>query len=100
MSVAFEMRWLDFALALIALEAMALLAWRWTTGAGPRALIANLAAGGLLLLVARELAAGGGLAAGAALTAALVAHGFDLAARWEHRPKHGEANKNQPVDGV
>ena len=95
MSVALATRGLDLALALIALEAMALLAWRWATGAGPRALIANLAAGGLLLLVARELAAGDGLAAGAALTAALVAHGFDLAARWERKPKRERPRRRQ-----
>jgi hypothetical protein len=91
---AFDVRWLDLALAMIAFEAMALLAWRWATGRGPKslALIANLAAGAFLVIVARELVAGGGaLVAVAALSAALVAHGLDLAARWESQPKPGTA---------
>ncbi len=87
---AFDPRWLDLALALIALEGAGLLAWRLAVGEGPRpgALVANLAAGAFLLIVARELVTGGGaLATIAALTAALVAHGFDLASRWERKPK-------------
>jgi hypothetical protein len=86
----FDPRWLDLALALIALEGAGLLAWRLATGQGPKpaGLIANLAAGAFLLIVARELLTGAGaLAALAALTAALVAHGFDLAGRWERKPK-------------
>jgi len=82
----FDPRLVDLALALIALEGVALLAWRLAKGAGPRpvSLIANLLAGAFLLLVARDLLTGAGpLATGAALTAALVAHVFDLAARWE-----------------
>jgi hypothetical protein len=84
----FDPRLLDLALALIGLEGFALVAWRLARGAGPRPapLIANLAAGGLLLLVARDLLTGAGaLATGAALSGALVAHGLDLAARWEPR---------------
>jgi hypothetical protein len=86
----FDPRLIDLALALIALEGVALLGWRLTKGAGPRpaALIANLLAGALLLFVARELLTGAGaLAIGAALAAALVAHGIDLAARWESGPR-------------
>jgi hypothetical protein len=97
----FDVRWLDLALAMIALEAMALLAWRWATGQGPRslALIANLAAGAFLVIVARELVAGGGaLVAVAALSAALVAHGLDLAARWERKPKPGTATAARMTD--
>jgi len=81
---------LDLALALIAIEGVALLAWRRLKGEGPRpaALIANLAAGAFLLIVARELWSGaGGVWIATPLTAALVAHGFDLVARWEHKPK-------------
>ena len=88
----FDPRLIDLALALIALEGFALVAWRRVRGAGPRpaALIANLLAGAMLLLVARDLLTeAGAFATGAALTAALVAHGFDLAARWE-----GKARKN------
>jgi hypothetical protein len=82
----FDPRLIDLALALIALEGFALIAWRWAKGAGPRpaTLVANLLAGAMLLLVARDLLTGAGaLATGAALTAALVAHVFDLVARWE-----------------
>jgi hypothetical protein len=84
---------LDLALALIALEGIALIAWRRLKGEGPRpaALIANLAAGAFLLIVARELWIGaGGIWIAAPLTAALVAHGFDLVARWERKPRPEE----------
>ena len=84
----FDPRLVDLALALIALEGAALIAWRLANGAGPRPapLIANLLAGAMLLLVARDLLTGAGaLATGAALTAALVAHLADLAARWERK---------------
>jgi hypothetical protein len=97
----FDVRWLDLALATIALEGAALLAWRWATGQGPRplALIANLAAGAFLVIVARELVAGGGgIVAVAALSAALVAHGLDLAARWERKPRRGTAAAAQATD--
>ena len=85
---ALDPRFFDLALALIALEGAALLAWRRMKGEGPepRALVANLAAGALLLLVARALLTGASaLWTVAALTAALVAHGLDLAARWERK---------------
>jgi hypothetical protein len=81
---------LDLALALIVLEGVALIAWRRLRGEGPRpgALIANLAAGAFLLIVARELWIGAdGVWIAAPLTAALVAHGVDLVARWENKPK-------------
>ena len=81
---------LDLALALIALEGVSLIAWRRLKGEGPRpgALIANLAAGAFLLIVARELWSGaGGVWIATPLTAALVAHGFDLVARWERKAK-------------
>jgi hypothetical protein len=78
--------YIDLALAMIGVEGLALLAWRARTGKGPapRALIANLTAGACLLLVARALLTGAGaLPTLAALTLALAAHIFDLAARWE-----------------
>ena len=80
---------IDVALAMIGVEGLALLAWRARTGRGPapRALIANLTAGACLLLVARALLNGAGpLATLVPLTLALVAHVFDLAARWEGAP--------------
>src|SRR6202012_304242 len=85
-------RFLDLALGLIALEGLGLISWRLATGTGPPswALGANLAAGAVLLRVARGLSTGAGACAiPAALAAALVAHGLDLAARWERRPKQG-----------
>ena len=78
--------YIDLALALIGVEGVVLLAWRAKTGSGPapRSLIANLAAGACLLLVARTLITGAGaIATLAALTLALAAHIADLAARWE-----------------
>ena len=83
-------RYIDLALAMIGVEGVALLAWRARTGRGPapRPLIANLAAGACLLLVARALLTdAGALPTLAALTLALVAHGLDLAARWEAGPR-------------
>ena len=79
---------LDFALALVVLEGLALVLWRRLKGAGPQplALIANLAAGAALLLLARALVAGAGVVwIGAALTVSLFAHAADLALRWEGR---------------
>jgi hypothetical protein len=81
-------RFLDLALTVIALEGIVLIAWRRIKGEGPKpgALIANLAAGALLLVAAREgLAGASALWTGAALAGALVAHGFDIAARWERK---------------
>jgi hypothetical protein len=80
----------DVALALIGVEGLTLLAWRARTGKGPapRALIANLTAGACLLLVARALVTGAGaFATLVPLTLALIAHVFDLAARWESGPR-------------
>jgi len=79
----------DFALAAIALEALALLGWRAVTGGGPAplALLANLGAGAALLIVARATLAGAGaqwIATG--LAVALAAHFTDLAARWRAAP--------------
>jgi hypothetical protein len=83
-------RYIDFALAIIALEGLALLAWRAKSGNGPapRALIANLAAGACLLFVARALLTGAGAVATlVALILALAAHIFDLVSRWERAPE-------------
>ena len=85
---ALDPRLVDLALAAIALEGVALILWRRMRGAGPRptALLANLAAGALLLVVARDgLIGAGAFWTGAALTGALFAHGLDLAARWERK---------------
>lgn len=85
-----DIRYFDLALALIALEGAGLIALRLWRGAGPRpaALVANLASGAFLIVTARALALGaGGSWTLAALTCALLAHAFDIAARWERGPK-------------
>lgn len=87
---------LDFALAAIAFEALALLSWRALTHSGPAplALIANLTAGASLLLVARAALAGAGsLWIALDLAAALAAHLTDLVARWRAAP-HGKGFPN------
>jgi hypothetical protein len=92
---AIDPAYIDFALAMVGVEGVALLAWRARTGKGPapRGLIANLAAGACLLLVARALLTGAGvLATLAALTLALAAHILDLAARWEGPSRAREAD--------
>jgi hypothetical protein len=81
-----EPRFLDLALVLIAIEAIALIGWRVARGSGPKplALLANLGAGAMLLAVARAMIGGAsGAWIAAALAAALLAHLLDLAARWE-----------------
>ena len=81
-------RLVDLGLGLIALEAVGLLVFRASTGRGPSplALIANLLAGGFILVALRSTLSGAGFVwIGAALTASLVAHVVDLAARWDAR---------------
>ena len=75
----------DVVLALMALEAVVLLAVHATTGRGlaPRQLLPGLAAGALLVLALRAVLEGQGLAAATPfLLGALVAHLSDLALRW------------------
>ncbi len=80
----------DAILALVVVEAAALILFHRRTGQGikPAHLVANLAAGFFLVLAVRLAAAGparsaGGQAAiGAVLFAALLAHVLDLVARW------------------
>ncbi len=73
----------EFVIAAMLLEGLGLLALRAFTGRGPKAIVANLLAGGCLLLAWRASEAGASaVTIGAALAAALLAHGLDLAARW------------------
>jgi hypothetical protein len=76
---------IDLALSLIVLEAIALSGWRAATGRGiPIAMtLPNLAAGAALLLAARAIATGAALPwAGLLLAAGLGAHLLDLWLRW------------------
>ena len=78
-------RIVDLILALVLLEAIALVWLRAKRGAGPGllALGGNLAAGACLLLALRGALAGSDWRQTALwLLAALVAHAFDLYARW------------------
>ena len=78
-------RIVDLMGAFVALEVALLLAWRARTGDGiPAAqLLANIGAGGSLMLALRAALTGASTGAIAAwLVAALVCHGADLALRW------------------
>ena len=75
----------DLILVILVVEAAALAVWHRRTGQGPRpgVLIPNLLAGGTLVLALRTALTGAGwMWTGAALAAALLAHLWDLAARW------------------
>ena len=75
----------DIILALVVLEAVALIAYWRVTGRGIAAadLLPNLAAGACLLLALRTAITGAGwIWTAAFLAAALVAHLADLARRW------------------
>jgi hypothetical protein len=79
-------RWIDAILGLVLLEGLLLVAWRAWTGNGPTPgpLVANLLAGGLILLALRAAISGGsffGIATYLALS--LIAHLIDLVSRWE-----------------
>ncbi len=81
---------IDAILALVALEALALFAYRRATGRGPSPLpmLFTLLAGGFLLLALRAALTGAGAASvGAFAAAAFIAHGADLASRWAGAPK-------------
>lgn len=93
MSLAGEIdpRFVDLAFALIVCEAVGLAAYHALTGRGPAPMgtIANLLAGGFLVMVLREMLAGAApVWVLASLTAALVAHAVDIATRWRKRGAH------------
>ena len=78
-------RIVDLMGAFVALEIVALLLWRARTGAGiaPLPLLANIGAGGSLMLALRASLVGAGTDAIAGwLLAALACHAADLALRW------------------
>jgi hypothetical protein len=79
-------RVIDVILALVAVEAVALLAWRRSTGRGPAPLsfLANVLAGAFLLLALREALRGeSGSWIAICLVGALLAHVADLKLRWD-----------------
>lgn len=89
-------RVVDVVLAVLALETLALLAWHRASGRGlsPRALLPNLAAGAFLLLALRAVLGGQSWPwVAAALSAAGLAHLFDLRGRWPgaQTPASGDA---------
>ncbi|MCA3261180.1 MAG: hypothetical protein ING44_04500 [Telmatospirillum sp.] len=76
----------ELVLALVALEAAALLVYRFRTGRGPEplGLVFNLAAGSALMLALRAaLQDAGWTHVAAFLVLALAAHLADLARRWQ-----------------
>ncbi len=76
-------RWIDLILAIVAAEAAGLWWWRRRTGHGPRTILANLAAGAMLLLAMRlALGDGSPVWVGLCLAAGGAAHLLDLRARW------------------
>jgi hypothetical protein len=82
-------RIVDVMLALVALEVLGLLLYRRLRGGGVAAvpLLANIGAGGSLMLALRASLVGGSVPLVAGwLIAALVFHVLDLALRWERAP--------------
>ncbi|MEM8606167.1 MAG: hypothetical protein AAGF92_03635 [Myxococcota bacterium] len=78
---------IDFAIALLALEMIALLAWRAraTGGMRPLDVVGQLLAGGVLLIALRASVAGASIWVLYALLAlSLPAHAFDLIRRLRH----------------
>jgi hypothetical protein len=79
-------RMIDWIIGLVVVEAAIVLIWRARSGRGPApaAFICNLFAGAFLLLAVRGALSGAHSALiGVFLLAALIAHLFDLAGRWE-----------------
>ena len=78
-------RLIDVILALVAAEAVAVVAWRLSRGGGPAlpAFFANLLAGAFLLLGVREALGGADpWRLAAVLAAAFASHLADLSLRW------------------
>lgn len=79
----------DAIVALVAVESIFLIAWRWRTGGGLpiSGTIANLSSGAALLLALRAALTGASTPAILAwLSIALVAHLADLVSRWQAAP--------------
>ncbi len=88
-------RAIDAIVALVAIECLALVAWRIRTRGGPPipTTIANLLAGACLLLAAREALTGASAGAIACwLAISFVAHIADLAFRWGPRSRRASGS--------
>jgi hypothetical protein len=86
---------IDWILGLVALEALAILAWRALTTRGPQplAFMSNIITGAFLLVALRGAVSGAAPALiGACLIASFLAHFVDLAARW------GDGRRALPQD--
>ena len=76
---------IDWILALVALEGVAVLGWRAVSGRGPQplAFLSNLVAGAFLLVALRGAVSGAsGAGIAACMFAGCLAHVVDLTARW------------------
>jgi hypothetical protein len=83
--------WIEAILGLVLLEGILLVAWRTRTGRGPKPgpLVANLLAGGFMLLALRAAMSHGSLIwIATCLALSLIAHLIDLVSRWETSPNH------------
>jgi len=79
----------DLILALVLVEAIAVIAYRFATGVGPELMgfVCNILAGALLLFALREALSGAHwIWVAASLSGALVAHAADLLTRWSRPP--------------
>jgi hypothetical protein len=79
----------DVILALVLVEAIAVIAYRFATGGGPELIgfICNLLAGAFLLFALRAALSGAHwIWLAASLSGALVAHAADLLTRWSRPP--------------
>ena len=86
---------IDWILALVALEGVAVFGWRALRGGGPQplAFLSNLVAGAFLLIAVRGAVSGASSPwIGACLFAGFLAHFVDLAARW------GDGRRSGPMD--
>ena len=96
--------WIDAILGLVMLEGLLLVAWRARTGLGPRPgpLVANLLAGGFILLALRVAISGGSLVwIATCLALSLIAHLVDLVSRWESpSPNHSDAQMTRATNSL
>jgi hypothetical protein len=86
---------IDWILALVALEGVAVLGWRAFSGRGPQPLtfVSNLVAAAFLLVALRGAVSGAsGAWIAACIFAACLAHFVDLAARW------GDGRRSLAID--